>query len=431
MNKQLIEDNNAVATDQAKETQNIKSTDEVIENNESIDEGIENDESTDEENENAESTNEVIQNNVSTEKNDSNSEIESKEEKISDNKTSQLDIFAMMKNMGQDIPDSVKIKEVKKDLKTNTSANKKKATVPKITEPEKFALPISVYYAGFPHEISQEEYPDKECLERKEILHHLQTNFNYRVLTDKRTHLEYDKEKNMIVVHLKNPSKGSFLEHNDSNEKIYNNGITIEKIKPSVATIKPVRTSIPYQLGIHKYSFDDDVIRFVKSDTYGYFIGPEEGGSAKSCLPSEVPGAYFFNKIPSSYLKEIKNDFIQYYPCERLAQIFFNRDTNVFSLNFPNQTVTPNSVNRERETFYKGDYNNILVMEIHSHGDYNAFFSQTDDDNELDFLVYGVIGNLGTIKPTSEFRLGFNGNFLKISIADVFDFDLVKEDVNA
>jgi proteasome lid subunit RPN8/RPN11 len=342
--------------------------------------------------------------------------------------TGQVDIFSMMKSMGQPIPDSVKIPEPKKEEKKSATQEKKKS-VTKKKEPEKFELPINVYYAGFPHIISKEEYPDKEFLVRKEVLSHLQTNFNYRVLTEKRTHLEYDKENNMLVVHLKNPSKGSgsFFKNILSKKNRLDNGITVESAKPMSKTKQPMLTTTPYQFGIHRYGFDDGIRRFVKFDTYGYFVGPEDSGDEESNLPTELPGAYFFNKISKSYLQLIVEDFRKCYPREKLAQIYFNRNTNEFSLYFPEQTTTNASVKRCRERFYNGDYNNVLVMEIHSHGDYSAYFSQTDDDNELDFLIYGVIGNLNRERPTSEFRLGFNGEFHTISIADVFDLDLNEE----
>lgn len=335
----------------------------------------------------------------------------------------QVDIFAIMKNKGIQVPDSIKVKEVKKE----TPVKKVSKTTPKKKEPERFELPIQIYYAGFPHNITKEEYPEKENLDRKEILHHLQSNFNYRVLTEKRTSLEYDKENNMLVVHLKNPSKGSFFNELFSSKKGINNIFTVENIKPRSNNKLPLASDTPYQFGMHRYGFDDNTVRFVKSDKYGYLVGPVEEGIEQSNLPSELPGAYFYSKIDSSYLNEIMIEFNKHYPNERLAQIFFNRNTNKFSLYYPDQTVTTASVQRYREGFFNGDYNNVLVMEIHSHGNYTAKFSYTDNCNELDFLVYGVIGDIGTDKPTSSFRLGFNGEFHQISIADVFDLDLNEE----
>jgi PRTRC genetic system protein A len=60
------------------------------------------------------------------------------------------------------------------------------------------------------------------------------------------------------------------------------------------------------------------------------------------------------------------------------------------------------------------------VMDIHSHGHMDAFFSCTDDSDEKGLRLYMVIGKLDTLLPEVEIRLGAYGYFAPISLEEVF-----------
>ena len=61
------------------------------------------------------------------------------------------------------------------------------------------------------------------------------------------------------------------------------------------------------------------------------------------------------------------------------------------------------------------------VMDIHSHGRMDAFFSTTDDRDERGLRLYMVVGRLDTLLPEVELRLGVYGYFVPLAIEDVFD----------
>ena len=61
------------------------------------------------------------------------------------------------------------------------------------------------------------------------------------------------------------------------------------------------------------------------------------------------------------------------------------------------------------------------VMDIHSHGHMDAFFSYTDDSDEKGLRLYMVVGRLDTLLPEVELRLGVYGYFAPLSIEDIFD----------
>ena len=62
-----------------------------------------------------------------------------------------------------------------------------------------------------------------------------------------------------------------------------------------------------------------------------------------------------------------------------------------------------------------------VVMEIHSHGIHGAFFSNTDNQDEQAFRIYGVIGKVGSRIPQAKLRIGIYGHFAPLRWEEVFD----------
>lgn len=280
------------------------------------------------------------------------------------------------------------------DITTVTGEKPKEKVKNKKENPvEKYLLPLIVYYCGMEHQIRCEEYPEQAHLSEDELLHHLRENFGYRILTKTRCSFEYLKDSNEIIVYLKNPSKGS-----------------------------------SYPKGINKVLFSDGHYRFVKKDTYGYLIGPSLGideCNGGNRYDYEVPGIYLEYKVPIEFLVQIIKKFKDVHPYEFLAQIYFDRLEKRYILHFPDQKISENSILRSKENFFLKERSQVLFAEIHSHGSHEADFSSTDDENEVDFLVYGVIGHI-IADMQYQFRLGFNGDFVRINNLNLI-FDLNSE----
>jgi PRTRC genetic system protein A len=85
---------------------------------------------------------------------------------------------------------------------------------------------------------------------------------------------------------------------------------------------------------------------------------------------------------------------------------------DAYSLRVPEQTVTGAAVRYEpvKDT----------VVELHSHGGMSAFFSSTDDADEVGFRVYAVVGKLPEEKVEVSFRVGVYGYFGPLMWEDVF-----------
>jgi len=62
-----------------------------------------------------------------------------------------------------------------------------------------------------------------------------------------------------------------------------------------------------------------------------------------------------------------------------------------------------------------------LIMDIHSHGYFEAFFSMIDDADEQGLRLYMVVGKLDTLLPEEELTLGAYGYFIPLGIEDAFD----------
>lgn len=62
------------------------------------------------------------------------------------------------------------------------------------------------------------------------------------------------------------------------------------------------------------------------------------------------------------------------------------------------------------------------VLDMHSHGRIGAYFSGTDDGDEVGFQAYGVVGHFGDDDvPHLRFRVGIYGVWMMVPFNQVFD----------
>ena len=64
-----------------------------------------------------------------------------------------------------------------------------------------------------------------------------------------------------------------------------------------------------------------------------------------------------------------------------------------------------------------------VVLAIHSHRGYPAFFSATDDADEQGLCLYGAVGRLDDERPEVALRAGVYGHFLPVPWETVFEGD--------
>ena len=129
-------------------------------------------------------------------------------------------------------------------------------------------------------------------------------------------------------------------------------------------------------------------------------------------IPDEVFMASYF------FFKEISDR----HNTEAALQLFYDRDENAYFLSVPTQYVSHASVEYERD--YELECNYLLVADIHSHGSIPAFFSGTDDADELGTRLFIVFGDFRN-KWTAKLRAGSGGYFKDLEKNAIFSTEEV------
>lgn len=142
----------------------------------------------------------------------------------------------------------------------------------------------------------------------------------------------------------------------------------------------------------------------------------------------KIESSFIFHlpKVPGLLLNQIIN-FFKYYcekpggPYEVMVELYFDQLNNEYFIKVPKQRVSISSI--DYDSTFQDFKDHILVMHIHSHHYMKVEFSETDDLDELAFLIYGVIGTLNAEILSINFRAGKSGSFVKLDINDLFEFE--------
>lgn len=99
---------------------------------------------------------------------------------------------------------------------------------------------------------------------------------------------------------------------------------------------------------------------------------------------------------------------------EALVQLTY--DAPKWGMRIPEQKVNATRVDAGSVTA-----EHRVGVEIHSHGTLPAYFSPTDDADEIDGFLYCVIGDVTAWSPSICLRVGHAGCFLDLSVDQVFE----------
>ncbi|MDD3797437.1 MAG: Mov34/MPN/PAD-1 family protein [Lachnospiraceae bacterium] len=124
-------------------------------------------------------------------------------------------------------------------------------------------------------------------------------------------------------------------------------------------------------------------------------------------------------RIPIVLIKQTILIFKKNPNLERAVQIFYDKKNQNYELYEPVQETAAATVIFERN--HEKEQEMSLVMDIHSHGMYRAFFSMTDNYDEKGIRFYMVIGNLDREDWTCALRAGLAGHFGEVHPNDIFD----------
>ena len=120
-----------------------------------------------------------------------------------------------------------------------------------------------------------------------------------------------------------------------------------------------------------------------------------------------------FGKLPKAMVAQFIEQARARCPNECAAWVVWNQRTNEWRLMMLEEiSVGPGHVNVNLPTLEEDEH---MVMDLHSHGLTEAFFSRTDNkDDRGATKIAGVIGNLDKPEATASFRLCANGVFVPL-----------------
>ena len=124
-------------------------------------------------------------------------------------------------------------------------------------------------------------------------------------------------------------------------------------------------------------------------------------------------------KMPRHLLLQITQDFQQALPHECLINVVWDSAYHGHRLDKPPQDTSPSTVFIP-DPGDPYDARRPRVLQIHSHGVFPAFFSDTDDADEQATGFYAVMGLLNTPQPVTRLRLSVAGRFWTLPLSAIF-----------
>lgn len=164
----------------------------------------------------------------------------------------------------------------------------------------------------------------------------------------------------------------------------------------------------------------DNILYQVRNNDIGIFVAPVDD------LPGQKIQDYryfhfYLPVIPASLLLQVISFF--QYVCKKdraevLTNILYDKVMKRYICDVPEQTISGFEVTAN--VIYD-DSRYLHVMDIHSHNFMPAFFSDTDNQDELASRLYMVIGKLDHTIPQIKLRASCGGRFIPLDLEKVFD----------
>lgn len=268
--------------------------------------------------------------------------------------------------------------------KAREQSKKAASTAAAKKEPDVYDKDRSVHYAG--HRI---EVPSRE-MKLEGVREMLEEQFPE--LSKERTEMLYDDEKGLVIPVLKGHRKGSKKRQ----------PLAVHRDIPE----NPEKRPVFLILGA-------DGVYEVRTTQAGSFVAKiESARPVKEGMHLSVP------KIPVELLKIAVDRFKEFPRHEQLVNFIYDFGTGFYEVGIPEQEGSWTSVDA-RGT--KETEKRFIVLQLHSHGTMRAFFSGTDDIDEVRTGLYGVIGRCHDDVPEMMLRYSCGGKYRRILPPAVFD----------
>lgn len=180
----------------------------------------------------------------------------------------------------------------------------------------------------------------------------------------------------------------------------------------------------------HNAIFANGLFQMRKAPIGTFIVPVEESdftkyGLTKKCEASFIPDYNDIPKIPCGILEEViklYRTISKTISSEVYCAIVWDRVEKDFFIHVPEQEVSAATINYTNTPEIYSNPDLVVVMDIHSHVNMNAFFSATDLADEMGTRFFGVIGKIDNDKPEMVVRAATNGIDIQLKIADIFDF---------
>lgn len=123
-----------------------------------------------------------------------------------------------------------------------------------------------------------------------------------------------------------------------------------------------------------------------------------------------------FEAIPRVLRQQFYRDALAAMPNEMAAAMIWNSESGAWRYEMrPALEATPVHIDYQEVILGRGEH---LVLDLHSHGSLDAFFSAEDDADDAGSMKFsGVIGSLKEDEPSSVMRLSMLGKTWNASFA--------------
>jgi PRTRC genetic system protein A len=160
-------------------------------------------------------------------------------------------------------------------------------------------------------------------------------------------------------------------------------------------------------------------VRITEAGIFTVKINDEKAGY------EELDEGFEFRKpltrIPWTVLQQVIAFFKHYSKdnYEAMAYIMWDREAKKYFVYVPEQKTTAWDVDAERQVDMA--LKHVYVMKIHSHHTMPAKFSSIDDEEEVETMLYAVVGRLDNYLPDITVRYSCGGHHREIPAREVFE----------
>ena len=272
--------------------------------------------------------------------------------------------------------------DVQKVATERTREKQRKKSAAGIKEPDVYDKDRVVLYAGHRIEVPTREMKLEEV--RAQVLEE-----QFPELSKERTEMLYDEERGHIIPVLKGHRKGA------------DGPIVVHTTVPPDYARKPVF----HMLG------GDGVYEIRQTQAGNFAARVESDRRIAQVMNLKVP------PIPGEVLRSVVEGFRADPENEYVANVVYDRRvdrqaaSDRYSVVWPDQwgsgtTVTADGTVETEDRF--------IVLQAHSHGRLPAFFSATDDADEVRTGLYGVVGRCHEDRPEMAIRYSCGGRYVPV-----------------